>query len=61
MTADLYNDITNAGHVLCQYCEAHECNNRMVTHLLDDAYIEAVNAGIIENYENEDEGDEDDG
>ena len=58
MTTDMYNDITFAGHILCQYCESKECNSCMINRLLDDAYIEAVESGIINGIiDNDDEDD----
>lgn len=48
MTDEYYNRLTKAGSVLCDYCEAEECESCMVSRLMDDAYTEAANAGIIE-------------
>jgi len=57
MNIDNYNDLIYAGGVLCAYCQAHPdaCNCCMITHLLDDAFAEALNSGIIDNYDDEEE------
>ena len=52
MTEEEYQEIKHAGAVMCRFCEADHCTNCQVTELLDDAYNEAVDAGLI----TEDEG-----
>lgn len=47
ITDELYNKLTAAGRTLCEYCENDECECCHVTRLMDDAYVEAVNAGIV--------------
>ena len=48
MTKELYEKLNMAGKALCEYCENAECSCCQVTRLMDDAYIEAVNADIVE-------------
>lgn len=48
ITEELYNKLTAAGRALCEYCENDECECCQVTRLMDDAYVEAVDAGIVE-------------
>lgn len=48
MTKELYEKLEMAGKTFCEYCENAECSCCQVTSLLDDAYIEAVNADIVE-------------
>lgn len=48
MTKELYEKLDMAGKTLCEYCENAECSCCQVTRLMDDAYIEAVNADIVE-------------
>lgn len=47
MTEEEYQEIKHAGAVMCRFCEADHCTNCQVTELLDDAYNEAVDAGLI--------------
>ena len=46
--ADTYTKIMDARRTLCDYCENDACENCIVTHLADDAYAEADEAGIID-------------
>ena len=48
ITEELYNKLTAAGRTLCEYCENNECECCQVTRLMDDAYVEAVEEGIVE-------------
>lgn len=48
MTKELYEKLDIASKTLCEYCENAECSCCQVTRLMDDAYIEAVNADIVE-------------
>ena len=48
MTKGLYEKLEMAGKALCEYCENDECSCCQVTRLMDDAYVEAVNADIVE-------------
>ena len=48
MTKELYEKLDQASKTLCEYCENAECSCCQVTRLMDDAYIEAVNADIVE-------------
>ena len=48
MTKGLYEKLDMASKTLCEYCENAECSCCQVTRLMDDAYIEAVNADIVE-------------
>lgn len=41
ITEELYNKLTAAGRTLCECCQ--------VTRLMDDAYVETVDAGIVED------------
>lgn len=45
MTKELYEKLDMASKTLC---ENAECSCCQVTRLMDDAYIEAVNADIVE-------------
>ena len=49
MTEKYYNEIIAAGKALCEYCENDECSCCQVTRLMDDAYIEAVEEGIVDD------------
>ena len=49
MTKELYEELNKAGKVLCKYCENNECSNCQVTHLMDDAYVEAVEEGVVDD------------
>ena len=46
--ADTYTKIMDARATLCNYCENDACENCTVTHLADDAYNEANEAGLID-------------
>ena len=48
MTKELYEKLDMASKTLCEYCENAECSCCQVTRLMDDAYIAAVNADIVE-------------
>ena len=48
MTKELYEKLDMASKTLCEYCENAECSCCQVMRLMDDAYIEAVNADIVE-------------
>lgn len=48
MTKELYEKLDMASKTLCEYCENAECSCCQVTRMMDDAYIEAVNADIVE-------------
>lgn len=48
MTKELYEKLDMASKTLCEYCENAECSCCQVTRLMDDAYVEAVNADIVE-------------
>ena len=48
MTKELSEKLDMASKTLCEYCENAECSCCQVTRLMDDAYIEAVNADIVE-------------
>lgn len=48
MIKELYEKLDMASKTLCEYCENAECSCCQVTRLMDDAYIEAVNADIVE-------------
>lgn len=48
MTKELYEKLDMASKTLCEYCENAECSCCQVTRLMDDAYIEAANADIVE-------------
>lgn len=49
MTKELYEELNTAGKVLCKYCENNECSNCQVTRLMDDAYVEAVEEGVVDD------------
>lgn len=44
MTQQSYDKILEAAKILCEYCE-----NCQVTKLTDDAYLDAIEEGIIED------------
>lgn len=48
MTKELYEKLNMAGNALCEYCENDDCSCCQVTRLMDDVYVEAVNADIVE-------------
>lgn len=49
MTKELYEKLDMASKTLCEYCENAECSCCQVTRLMDDAYIEAVEEGIVDD------------
>lgn len=49
MTKELYEKLSMAGKALCEYCENDECSCCQVTRLMDDAYIKAVEEGIVDD------------
>ena len=49
MTKELYEKLSMAGKALCEYCENDECSCCPVRRLIDDAYIEAVEEGIVDD------------
>lgn len=49
MTKEKYDELVEARRALCGYCENDECESCQVTRLLDDAYAEAADAGIVED------------
>ena len=49
MTKELDEKLSMAGKALCEYCENDECSCCQVTHLMDDAYAEAVEEGIVDD------------
>ena len=51
MTEEKYKEITAAGRVLCNYCQNTECEKCQVTRLLDDAALDAVEDGVIDDLE----------
>ena len=55
MTKELYERLTKASSALCGYCDNDECETCQVTRLMDDAYVEAVAADIVEAEEAEEE------
>ena len=46
--AETYTKVMEARSTLCDYCENDACENCIVTHLADDAYNEANEAGLID-------------
>ena len=49
MTKELYEKLDMASKTLCEYCENAECSCCQVTRLMDDAYAEAVEEGIVDD------------
>ena len=49
MTKELYEKLSMAGKALCEYCENDECSCCQGRRLIDDAYIEAVEEGIVDD------------
>lgn len=45
-----YIELLDAGNKLCNYCEVNECEKCIVTRLIDDANIEAIESGVIDEY-----------
>lgn len=48
MTKDKYDSITKSANVLCNYCENTDCEHCIVTSLCDDAYLDAVDLGVVD-------------
>lgn len=48
MTKEKYQELTKAGNVLCNWCENDECEKCQVQILLDEAYAEALEEGVVE-------------
>lgn len=44
-----YTELLDARNKICNYCECNECEKCIITELIDDAYDEAVESGIIED------------
>lgn len=51
MTEEKYKEIIAAGRVLCNYCQNTKCEKCQVTRLLDDAALDAVEDGVIDDLE----------
>lgn len=49
MQQETYTELLDARDKLCAYCDSAECEECQVTILIDDAYTEAKEAGIIED------------
>lgn len=49
MTKELYEKLSMAEKALCKYCENDECSCCQVTRLMYDAYINAVEEGIVDD------------
>ena len=49
MTQQSYDQILEAAKILCEHCENTACENCQVTTLTDDAYLDAIEEGIIED------------
>ena len=47
LTKEIYESVSMAATTLCKFCEADYCNFCQVSKLNNDAYIEAYNAGLI--------------
>lgn len=47
MTKDLYDKLEKASKTLCEFCDNDACESCQVTHLMDDAYTEAIDSGVI--------------
>ena len=50
MTEEKYQELTKAGNVLCNWCENDECEKCQVQILLDEAYAEALEEGVVEKF-----------
>lgn len=48
MTEEKYQELTKAGNILCNWCENDECEKCQVQILLDEAYTEALEEGVVE-------------
>lgn len=48
MTKEKYQEVTKAGNILCNWCENDECEKCQVQILLDEAYAEALEEGVVE-------------
>lgn len=49
ITKELYEKLSMAEKTLCEYCENDECSCCQVTRLMYDAYIDAVEEGIVDD------------
>lgn len=49
MTKELYEKLSMTEKALCEYCENDECSCCQVTRLMYDAYIDAVEEGIVDD------------
>ena len=49
MTQQSYDKILEAAKILCEYCENNACENCQLTRLTDDAYLDAIEEGIIDD------------
>lgn len=49
MQSETYTELLDARDKLCAYCDSDECEKCQVTKLIDDACMEAEEAGIIED------------
>lgn len=47
LTKERYEALQKASRTLCEYCENGECSCCQVTRLMDDAYTEAIEEGIV--------------
>ena len=45
MTKEKYQELTKAGNILCNWCECEKCQVQI---LLDEAYAEALEEGVVE-------------
>lgn len=49
MTKELYEKLSMAEKTLCDYCENDVCSCCQITRLMDEAYIEAIENGIVDD------------
>ena len=49
LTKERYETLQKASSTLCEYCENNECSCCQVTRLMDDAYVEAIEEGIVDD------------
>ena len=47
MTKDMYDKLEKASKTLCEFCDNDACESCQVSLLMNDAYAEAVDSGII--------------
>lgn len=47
MTKDMYDKLEKASKTLCEFCDNDTCECCQVTRLMDDAYSEALDSGVI--------------